>query len=71
MSDHHLKVGPTNEPDSAANSSTDQAKEITRLKEKLRLAELKTEAWRTLVDNAGNHVGLDLVKKFGPKPSNK
>lgn len=67
----HRKVGPTDEPNLAAISSADQAKEITRLKEKLRLAELKSEAWRTLVDNAGSHVGIDLVKKFGPKPSTK
>jgi transposase-like protein len=71
LSAPHPKVGPTNESDSAANSLIDQAKEIARLKEQLRLAELKAEAWRTLVDNAGNHVGIDLVKKFGPKPSNK
>jgi len=71
LADLHPKVGPPDESNLAAGSLTDQAEEIARLKEKLRLAELKAEAWRTLVDNAGNHVGIDLVKKFGPKPSTK
>ena len=71
LSASHPKGRLIDESDSVDNSSINQAQEIKELKEKLRLAELKAEAWRTLVDNAGEHVGIDLVKKFGPKPSSK
>lgn len=34
-------------------------------------AEMKAEAWRTLVHNASAYTGTDLIKKFAPKPSKK
>jgi transposase-like protein len=71
LSGSHPEVSPIVDSNIANTSLTNQAKEIQRLKEQLRVAELKAAAWRTLVDNAGAHVGIDLVKKFGPKPSNK
>ena len=67
----HPEMSLADESAAAVEGSKDQAQKIKELKEQLRLAELKAEAWRTLVDNAGNHIGVDLVKKFGPKPSSK
>ena len=62
---------PPSQPDLSANSKADLEKEIVRLRKIAHEAEVKAEAWRTLVHNASELTGTDLIKKFAPKPSKK
>lgn len=62
---------PPSQPDLSASSKADLEKEIVRLRKVAHEAELKAEAWRTLMRNASEFTGTDLVKKFAPGPSKK
>lgn len=45
--------------------------ELELLRKQLQQATLKVAAWEMLLENAGKELGVDIVKKFGAKPSGK
>jgi len=45
------------------------ADEIRQLRLKLRKAEQRAEAWKAMIDVAGEELNIDIVKKPAPKPS--
>lgn len=45
--------------------------ELEVLRKQLQQANLKVAAWEMLLENAGKELGVDIVKKFGAKPSDK
>lgn len=45
--------------------------ELELLRKQLQQANLKVAAWEMLLENAGKELGVDIVKKFGAKPSVK
>jgi transposase-like protein len=45
--------------------------ELELLRKQLQQANLKVAAWEMLLENAGKELGVDIVKKFGAKPSGK
>ena len=59
------------QPDLARLSRAELEKQLIEAKKLAHLAEVKQEAWRTLVKHASEYVGEDIIKKFGPKPSKK
>jgi transposase-like protein len=45
--------------------------EVKELRKQLQQANLKVAAWELLLENAHKELGVDIVKKFGAKPSAK
>jgi len=45
--------------------------EVEELRKQLQLANLKVAGWELLMENARKELGIDIVKKFGTKQSDK
>ena len=50
-------------------ATTDQSRELQLLRDKLRLAEQRAEAYKAIIDVASEELQIDIIKKPAPKPS--
>jgi transposase-like protein len=54
-----------------SENKTDSSTEVEELRKQLQLANLKVAGWELLMENAHKELGIDIVKKYGTKQSDK
>ena len=63
----HPKVGPGEQMES--DEAQALAEENARLRAELHKSRLRTQAYKAMIEVAGDELGIDIVKKSAPKPS--